>query len=116
MLNLPLNYKIFLAVGATDLRKSFNGLYAMAANELKEDPLSGALFLFCNKRRNRVKALYFDGTGLWVLAKRLEEGRFSWPSGVEVKDGKLPLPPEALTMLLNGIDLKGTQMRPWYQR
>ena len=116
MLSLPGTMKVFLAVGVTDLRKSFNGLYALAANQLKEDPLSGAVFVFCNRSRDRVKILYWDGTGLWVFAKRLEKGRFSWPQGVDLKDQKLPLRPEALSMLLNGIDLREGKMRPWYQR
>ena len=91
-------------------------MFALAQNELKEDPLSGALFVFCNRRRDRIKILHWDGTGLWVYAKRLERGRFNWPQGVDLKDGKLPLRPEALNMLLSGIDLKDGTMRPWYQR
>lgn len=64
MLNFPASLKIYLAVGVTDLRKSFNGLYALAANQLKVDPLSGALFVFCNRKCDRVKILHWDGTGL----------------------------------------------------
>lgn len=76
MLSFPGSLKVYLAVEPCDMRKSFNGLYALAENTLKIDPKSGALFVFCNKRRNRIKLLYFDGTGLWVMAKRLEAETF----------------------------------------
>lgn len=69
-----------------------------------------------DRDRNRVKLLHFDGTGLWVCVKRLEKGTFAWPAGVEVENGKLRLGAEALALLLDGVDLKGAKMRPWYQR
>jgi len=116
MLSFMGSLKVYLAVEFMDLRKSFNGLYAAAKNELKEDPESGALFVFCNKRRNRVKVLYWDGTGLWVMIKRLEKGTFTWPKGVDVEHGKLSLSPEALGLLLDGVDLRSGSFRPWYQR
>lgn len=116
MLNFTGSLKIYIATEAADLRKSFTGLWALAVNELKEDPKTGALFVFCNRRRNRVKTLYWDGTGVWVMTKRLEKGTFSWPQGVEVNNGKLPLSPEALGLLLDGVDLKNGSLRPWYQR
>ena len=79
MLTFSGSLRIFLAVDPCDMRKSFNGLYAMTEDTLQSDPKSGAIFVFTNKRRNRIKILYFDGTGLWVMAKRLETGTFSWP-------------------------------------
>ena len=116
MLNLIGKLEVYLAVEPVDLRKSFNGLYAVTKTVLRENPESGALFVFTNKRRNRVKTLYWDGTGMWVMIKRLEKGTFSWPKGVDVKNGKLSLSPEALALLLDGVDLRGGSMRPWYQR
>ena len=74
--------RVYLAVGATDLRKGFDGLYGLVRSRLEEDPMSGQLFVFCNAGRTRVKALYFDGSGLWLCAKRLEKGRFDWPQEI----------------------------------
>ena len=108
--------KVYLAIEPEDMRKSFNGLYAAAQDHLGEDPRKGALFVFCNKRRNRIKTLYFDGTGLWVSAKRLEEGRFSWPAPSRGGQRKLKLAPEALQLLLDGVDLRGGKLLPWYER
>jgi transposase len=76
--------RIYLAVGAIDMRKGFNGLYGLVRDQLGQDPLSGHLFLFTNRSRTRIKALVWDGSGLWVCAKRLEKGRFAWPSAPEV--------------------------------
>jgi transposase len=116
MLSFTGALKIYLAVEPVDLRQSFAGLYGMAVNVLKEKPENGALFVFTNRRKNRVKLLNHDGTGLWVLIKRLEKGTFSWPKGVDVEDGKLSLAPEALALLLEGVDMKSGKFRPWYQR
>ncbi len=116
MLSFTGSLKVYLATEPVDLRKSFTGLYAVTAQVLKERPESGALFVFTNKRRNRVKILNFDGTGLRVMIKRLEKGTFSWPKGVDVEDGKLSLSPEALALLLDGVDMKSGKFRPWYQR
>jgi transposase len=116
MLNFTGALKVFVAVQPADLRKSFSGLYALTANVLNERPDSGGLFVFTNQRRNRVKALYWDGTGFWVMTKRLERGTFSWPAVVGEHSGKLELRPEALALLLDGVDLREGRLRPWYQR
>ena len=81
MLTFPSAVRIFLAVEPVDMRQQFNGLWAAAEQKLQENPRSGAVFVFTNKDRNRLKMLYWDGTGVWVFAKRLEKGRFSWPVG-----------------------------------
>ena len=103
MFHMNQNLKVVLAVEPADLRKSFNGLYTIARNELGEIPEDGALFIFSNRARTRIKVLCFDGTGCWVSVKRLEQGTFSWPkdSGGE----KMVLKPEALSLLLDGVDL-----------
>ena len=116
MLTFPGSLKVFLAMDAADLRKSFTGLWAVTVNVLKDDPSTGALYVYTNRRHNRVKILYWDGTGLWVMTKRLEQGTFNWPRGIDVQNGKLQLSPEALGLLLDGVDLRRGSLRPWYQR
>ena len=108
--------KVFVAVEPCDMRKGFNGLYAAVLERLGEDPKTGALYVFCNRRHNRLKILYWDGTGLWVLTKRLEQGAFSWPKACEPERTKLCVRPEALAMLTDGVDLRGGKLRPWYER
>jgi len=105
--------RVFLAVEPVDMRKGFEGLHALVGERLGEEVRSGGLFVFTNKRRTRLKALYFDGTGLWILTKRLERGTFAWPKSEETGSGKLALRPEAFAMLTDGIDLRGAKMRPW---
>jgi transposase len=68
MFNFSTSLRIYLHVKPVDMRKAFNGLYAVAKHELGKDPMDGSLFVFCNQSRNRVKLLYFDGTGFWVMA------------------------------------------------
>jgi transposase len=115
MLNFPSSVRIYLAIEPVDMRKSFNGLYAVATEQLKENPLDGGLFVFSNKRRNRLKIPFWDGTGLWVLGKRLEKGGFTWPRGADDASGKLHLKNEALALLLGGIDLKDGMRKAWYE-
>src|SRR5947209_20094660 len=82
--------RIYLAAGATDMRKGFEGLYGLVRDRLACDPLSGHVFLFSNAQRNRLKLLFYDGSGLWVCAKRLDRGRFRWPA-VESEQVKVVL-------------------------
>ena len=115
MLGLGAATRIYLAVGSTDMRKGFEGLYGLVRDQLGLDPLSGHLCLFCNKGRNRLKVLYWDGSGLWICAKRLEKGRFSWPSDGE-HSARVTLSQEELSLLLGGIDLTRTRRKNWYRK
>jgi transposase len=114
MLPFTSSTRIFLALEPVDMRKQFNGLWSAAVERLGEDPKAGALFGFINKDRTRLKLLYWDGTGVWVLAKRLEQGRFSWPT--EAGKAKLALTAEALALILGGIDLRAGTLKAWYER
>ena len=114
MFHMNQNLKVVLAVKPVDLRKSFNGLYEIARCALGEVPEDGALFIFSNRTKTRIKVLCFDGTGCWVSVKRLEQGTFSWPQ--ETSKQKMSLKPEALALLLDGVDLRGPRLRPWYKR
>lgn len=107
--------RIYLAVEAVDMRKGFDGLYGLVRDRLDQDPLSGHLFLFSNRTRTRLKALLWDGSGLWVCAKRLERGRFRWPAPGE-KQLSVNLRAEELALLVNGLDLNNTTRRNWYRR
>ena len=106
--------KIYLCLDSVDMRKGFDGLYGLVRDHLGQDPQSGHLFLFTNRSRTRLKALVWDGSGLWVCAKRLEKGRFHWP---EEKDARsVTLRPEELAMLVSGLELKQAKQRNWYRR
>jgi transposase len=112
VLTLPRTVRIFLAPGVTDMRKSFDGLAAAAKRVIRKDPLSGHVFVFCNRRRHLIKVLLWDGSGFIVFAKRLERGTFAWPSmrkPVEMRS-------EELSMLLGGIDLDRAKRRRWFDR
>jgi transposase len=111
MLNLSPATRVFLAVEPVDLRGSFNRLSALVQTVLVQDPLSGHLFVFTNRLRNRLKILFWDGSGLWVCAKRLEQGRFTWP---RVEGACLPLRGEQLSALLSGLEVR--EKPGWYRR
>lgn len=107
--------KVCLATQPCDLRKSFDTLSVVVREQLREDPLSRKLYVFLNRNCDRVKMLYWDGTGLWILAKRLERGRFCHPRSLTGDKAKVVLKPEALEMLLSGIDLKDGMQRAWFE-
>jgi len=113
MLMLPPSVRIFVASRPVDLRRSFDGLAALAREKLELDPWSGHLFVFRNRSGDRVKILYWDRTGFCVWYKRLEKGRFRLPSGtsecVELESAELGL-------LLEGIDLAGARRRARWMR
>jgi transposase len=100
--------KIYLGTEPVDMRKGFEGLFGLVRDQLGHDPLSGHLFLFTNRSHTRLKALVWDGSGLWVCAKRLERGRFRWPDGKD--SSSIAMRSEELAMLVNGMDL--VQARP----
>jgi transposase len=99
-LGLPANTRIYLSVEPVDMRKQYDGLWVLA----EQHP------------RDRIKLLHWDGTGVWVLAKRLEKGRFSWPASADGSTKRVDLEPAALSMLLAGIDLKDGAKKAWYER
>lgn len=119
MIGIGYATRIYLAVDATDMRKSFEGLSGLVREKLREDPLSGHLFLFCNRLRTRLKVLYWDGNGLWVCAKRLERGRFSWPVA-KSREGEeraaVTISQEDLAMLIGGIEMTRTARKEWWRR
>ena len=115
MLSFTGTLKVFVALEPCDLRRGHNGLLALVSEKLQEDFRSGGLFVFSNRRHRLLKILYWDGTGLWLLSKRLEKGTFSWPRSTEPGTVKLKLTPEALAMLTDGIDLRDGLQRPWYE-
>ena len=106
---LPAGAKVYLACGTTDLRRGFDGLSAQVQTVLQRDPHDGALFLFRGKRGDLIKAIWWDGQGMCLFAKRLERGRFVWPVA---KDGSVRLTAAELSMLLEGIDWRAPQ-RTW---
>jgi len=107
--------RIYVALDAVDMRKGFEGLHGLVRDHLGQDPLSGHVFLFTNKPRTRLKALVWDGSGLWVCGKRLEKGRFRWPAA-EAEARSVTMRPEELSILVSGIDLKQSKPRNWYRR
>ena len=116
MISLTSNaLKVRLVLGAVDMRKSFNGLTGAirALHEAEPDPRY--VYVFSNKRRNRVKILYYDRSGVWVAGKRLEQGTFSWPPARNENEVVMPLTAEALQLLLDGVDLRGAELREWYR-
>lgn len=110
ILNLPPSVRIYVCTAPTDMRKSFDGLSALVAQVLEEDPLSGHLFCFFNSRRNFCKILWYDHSGFALFAKRLELGTFRLP---EVDPGakRISMRAAELALILEGLDLRGAKRR-----
>jgi transposase len=114
MLTVSPAIRIYVATGATDLRRSIDGLSALVRDQLQLDPLSGHLFLFRNRRGDRLKILVWDQSGFWVLYKRLEQGTFAWPRDAD--GASVEMRHRDLLLLLSGVDLTRTRRRRWYER
>lgn len=111
MLSLPPAVRIFVARGATDMRKSFDTLAALVIEVIEEDPQSGHLFVFVNRRKDRVKILWWDRSGYLLLAKRLEQGCFRIYDQASGDGSSFEVSVGELTLLLEGIDLRGARRR-----
>lgn len=107
-------HRIFLVVEPTDMRKSFNGLAGIASGLLGASPASRDLFVFANRSRNRLKILFYDESGTWVLAKRLDRGTFAWPEGDSTDTVEYRA--EELALLLGGLDAGHLVSRKWHRR
>jgi len=108
--------KIHLVLTPQDLRKSFNGLGAVVESDLGHKLADGALYIFTNKTRTRIKLVQFDGSGLWCAVKRLEQGNFSWPTASAPDQTVINLTHQALQLILDGVQLRDGSLRPWYQK
>ena len=115
MLSLALPGRVFVCVTPTDMRKSFDGLSAVVRDHLKQDPLAGDLFVFRNRRGDRLKLLYWDEDGLAVWAKRLEEGTFEFPASPS-DDHAVEVKATELALILGGIELRSVERRKRYRR
>jgi hypothetical protein len=112
MLSIPGSVRIFVARKPADFRKQFDGLAGIARDELGEDPFCGHLFVFFNKRRDRIKLLVFEHTGFWLHYKRLERGTFEMLTSVANEDGSsIEVDARQLRLLLDGVDLKQSKFR-----
>jgi transposase len=126
MLSFAGSLRIFIALDRCDMRARINTLLVLTGEKLREGPKSGALFgfaclrcapaVFTGKRRRLLKVLYWDGTGYWILIKRLEAGTFSWPRAAAEGQVKPALKPEAFALFTDGIDMRGASPRGWYER
>ncbi len=124
MLSLPSRTKMYLCINPVDMRKSFDGLFGIVKQEFQQDPLNGHLFLFVNKRRDRMKAIFWDDDGFVIWYKRLEVGTWQLPAlartnpdttSATSSSSALELEGHELAMILRGIDLKSARRRARYQ-
>jgi transposase len=112
MLSLPTSVRVYLARGATDMRKSIDGLAAVTKEILEHEPTSGHLFVFCNRRRDRIKIPYWEQSGFWLLFKRLERGTLAWPLPEGSDSKQVELSSSDLAALLGGLDLRAAKAAP----
>lgn len=115
MMHLPASVRVYLCTAPCDMRRSFDGLHALVVNVLQLDAFAGHLFVFANRRRDRVKILYWDRDGFAVWAKRLEEGTYAMPFG-EGGEARREITAAELAALLSGIDLSAAKRRKRYER
>jgi transposase len=105
--------RIFIRPGCTDLRKASNGLTVIVQEEMKKDPFSGSVYMFCNRERRLLKAVYWERNGFWLSQKRLEEERYPWPGTMEAAR---ELSGEELKMLLAGINFFKAHKALYYKK
>jgi transposase len=115
VLSFPASVRIHVALGATDMRKSFDGLSGVVTDVLGEDPLSGHVFAFCNRRRTILKLLVWDRSGFFLFAKRLEQGTYAWPDDASDRSS-LVVTTRELTLILEGIDVRDARLRKRFER
>lgn len=116
MLTLPASVRIYVAADPVDLRRGFDGLAATTRSVIQEDPLGGHLFVFLNRRRNRIKLLTWDRTGFLLLFKRLERGTFQLPTQPQAGRRHIELDAGDLGLMLEGVDLRGAHRRERWRR
>jgi transposase len=115
MIHLPASVRVYLCLTPTDMRRSFDGLHALVRDHLQLDAFAGHLYIFSNRRKDRLKVLYWDRDGFAVWAKRLEEGLFAIPAG-EPGSTRIEITTEELGAVLSGIDLQQASRRKRYRR
>ena len=113
MLSLNSSYRYYLYRDYTDLRKGFDSLSGIVRNELSSNPMSGAIFIFFNKRRNQVKLLHWEGDGFSIYFKRLERGTYELPE-FKIEAQKVEITSQSLMLILQGISLRSVKQRTRY--
>jgi transposase len=116
LLTLPASVRIYVAAEAVDLRRGFDGLAAATRSLIRQDPLSGHVFVFLNRRRNRIKLLVWDRTGWLLLYKRLERGTFHVPMEPPMGQRHVEVDAGELGLMMEGLDLRGAARRERWRR
>ena len=116
MIHLPASVRVYLCTTPCDMRRSFDGLYALVSSTMQLNAFDGHLFVFSNRRRDRIKLLYWDHDGFAIWAKRLEEGTYAIPFTEEDGERRCEITAQELGAILSGIDLSQASRRKRYQR